>query len=65
MTQITRLTELRGQLTGMLTAIPGSPCPDPAPGTWLPALASNLALAPTSPPTSTSDLDLAPKGGDP
>jgi DNA-binding transcriptional MerR regulator len=36
-TEITRLTELRGQLTGMLSAIPGSPCPDPAPGTWLPA----------------------------
>ena len=36
-TEITRLTELRGQLTGVLTATPGSPCPDPAPGTWLPA----------------------------
>lgn len=35
--EITRLTELRGQLAGMLTAIPGSGCPDPVPGTWLPA----------------------------
>jgi hypothetical protein len=34
---MTRLTELRSQLTGMLTAIPGPACPDPAPGTWLPA----------------------------
>jgi DNA-binding transcriptional MerR regulator len=37
--EITRLTELRGQLTCMLTAIPGPACPDPAPGTWLPATA--------------------------
>jgi DNA-binding transcriptional MerR regulator len=35
--EITRLTELRGQLADMLTAIPGPACPDPAPGTWLPA----------------------------
>jgi DNA-binding transcriptional MerR regulator len=35
--EITRLSELRGQLTGMLTAIPAPVCPDPAPGTWLPA----------------------------
>jgi DNA-binding transcriptional MerR regulator len=34
--EIIRLTDLRGQLAGMLTAIPGSACPDPAPGTWLP-----------------------------
>jgi MerR family transcriptional regulator, mercuric resistance operon regulatory protein len=35
--EISRLTELRGQLASMLTAIPGPACPDPAPGTWLPA----------------------------
>jgi DNA-binding transcriptional MerR regulator len=34
--EITRLTDLRGQLEGMLAAIPGPACPDPAPGTWLP-----------------------------
>jgi DNA-binding transcriptional MerR regulator len=44
--EITRLSELRGQLTGMLTAIPGPACPDPAPGTWLPA---------TTPTTPTSE----------
>ncbi len=43
--EISRLSELRGQLTGMLTAIPGPACPDPAPGTWLPA------NAPTTPTT--------------
>jgi DNA-binding transcriptional MerR regulator len=32
--EITRLTALRAQLTGMLTAMPGPACPDPAPGTW-------------------------------
>jgi DNA-binding transcriptional MerR regulator len=34
--EITRLSDLRGQLAGMLTAIPGPGCPDPVPGTWLP-----------------------------
>ena len=52
--EMTRLTELRGQLTGMLTAIPGPACPDPAPGTWLPATAAGTGNG-----TST------PKGGDP
>jgi DNA-binding transcriptional MerR regulator len=32
--EIARLTTLRAQLTGMLTAMPGPGCPDPAPGTW-------------------------------
>jgi DNA-binding transcriptional MerR regulator len=32
--EITRLAALRAQLTGMLTAMPGPACPDPAPGTW-------------------------------
>ena len=32
--EIRRLTALRAQLTGMLTAMPGPGCPDPAPGTW-------------------------------
>jgi DNA-binding transcriptional MerR regulator len=32
--EIARLTALRAQLTGMLAAMPGSGCPDPAPGTW-------------------------------
>jgi DNA-binding transcriptional MerR regulator len=32
--EIRRLTALRAQLTGMLTAMPGPACPDPAPGTW-------------------------------
>jgi len=35
--EITRLSDLRGQLAGMLTAIAGPVCPDPVPGTWLPA----------------------------
>jgi len=34
--EITRLTSLRDQLAGMLAAIPGPACPDPAPGTWRP-----------------------------
>jgi len=32
--EISRLTALRAQLTGMLTGMPGPGCPDPAPGTW-------------------------------
>jgi DNA-binding transcriptional MerR regulator len=32
--EIARLTALRAELTGMLTAMPGPACPDPAPGTW-------------------------------
>jgi len=43
--EMTRLTELRGQLTNMLTAIPGPACPDPAPGTWLPATATATGAA--------------------
>ncbi|MBO0833017.1 MAG: MerR family transcriptional regulator [Actinobacteria bacterium] len=35
--EMTRLAELREQLTGMLTAMPGPACPDPVPGTWRPA----------------------------
>jgi len=51
--EIIRLTELRGQLTGMLTAIPGPACPDPAPGTWCP------------PPSPSPSPSPSPKGGDP
>jgi DNA-binding transcriptional MerR regulator len=40
--EIARLTELRGQLAGMLTGIPGPGCPDPAPGTWLPAAGTGI-----------------------
>ncbi|MGD0066782.1 MAG: MerR family DNA-binding protein [Streptosporangiaceae bacterium] len=49
--EIIRLAELRGHLTGMLTAIPGPACPDPVPGTWCPppALAPGTAPAPTRP----------------
>lgn len=32
--EMRRLTALRAQLTGMLTAMPGPACPNPAPGTW-------------------------------
>jgi len=32
--EIARLTALRAELTGMLIAMPGPGCPDPAPGTW-------------------------------
>jgi len=32
--EIARLTALRADLTGMLDAMPGPGCPDPAPGTW-------------------------------
>lgn len=32
--EIARLTALRAELTGMLAAMPGPGCPDPAPGTW-------------------------------
>jgi DNA-binding transcriptional MerR regulator len=32
--EIARLAALRAQLTGMLTAMAGPSCPDPAPGTW-------------------------------
>ena len=32
--EIARLTVLRAELTGMLSAMPGPSCPDPAPGTW-------------------------------
>lgn len=32
--EITRLTTLRAELAGMLAAMPGPGCPDPAPGTW-------------------------------
>ncbi len=32
--EIARLSALRAELAGMLTAMPGPDCPDPAPGTW-------------------------------
>lgn len=32
--EIARLTALRAELAGMLAAMPGDGCPDPAPGTW-------------------------------
>ena len=32
--EIARLTALRAELAGMLAAMPGPACPDPAPGTW-------------------------------
>jgi DNA-binding transcriptional MerR regulator len=35
-TEITRLTALRAELLTMLTAMAGSGCPDPLPGTWCP-----------------------------
>lgn len=35
--EVARLTDLRRQLTAMLTAIPGPACPDPVPGTWRPS----------------------------
>lgn len=39
--EMTKLAALRGQLTAMLTAIPGPACPDPVPGTWRPATPDN------------------------
>ena len=33
---IKRLSALRGELLGMLSAMPGPDCPDPLPGTWCP-----------------------------
>jgi MerR family transcriptional regulator, mercuric resistance operon regulatory protein len=39
--EIAQLNGLRGQLTAMLTAIPGPACPDPAPGTWWPPAADH------------------------
>ena len=35
-TEIDRLSALRAELIGMLTAMPGPDCPDPLPGTWCP-----------------------------
>ena len=32
--EIARLTALRAELAGMLSVMPGQPCPDPVPGTW-------------------------------
>ena len=32
--EMARLRALRAELTGMLAAMPGPGCPDPAPGTW-------------------------------
>jgi DNA-binding transcriptional MerR regulator len=32
--EMARLSALRAELTGMLAAMPGPACPDPAPGTW-------------------------------
>jgi DNA-binding transcriptional MerR regulator len=34
--EITQLARLREELQTMLAAIPGTSCPDPAPGTWCP-----------------------------
>lgn len=34
--EMARLAALRDELAGMLTAMPGPDCPDPAPGTWCP-----------------------------
>lgn len=34
--EIGRLSALRGELAGMLAAMPGPDCPDPVPGTWCP-----------------------------
>lgn len=34
--EITRLTELRADLTAMADALPSPDCPDPIPGTWCP-----------------------------
>jgi DNA-binding transcriptional MerR regulator len=34
--EIERLSALRGELVGMLAAMPGPDCPDPLPGTWCP-----------------------------
>jgi DNA-binding transcriptional MerR regulator len=35
--EIGRLARLRAELLGMLAAMPGPDCPDPLPGTWVPA----------------------------
>jgi len=32
--EIERLSALRAELLGMLSAMPGPDCPDPLPGTW-------------------------------
>jgi DNA-binding transcriptional MerR regulator len=37
-TEMSRLAGLRGELQGMLAAMPGPGCPDPLPGTWRPAV---------------------------
>jgi MerR family transcriptional regulator, mercuric resistance operon regulatory protein len=34
--EMARLAALRAELHGMLAAMPGPDCPDPAPGTWCP-----------------------------
>ena len=34
--EMARLAALRGELTGMLTAMPGPDCPNPDPGAWCP-----------------------------
>jgi DNA-binding transcriptional MerR regulator len=36
-TEIRRMTLLRAELAAMLAKIPGSDCPEPAPGTWMPS----------------------------
>jgi DNA-binding transcriptional MerR regulator len=51
--EMIRLTELRGHLTDMLTAIPGPACPDPAPGTWLPTATTFATASATGTGTGT------------
>ena len=51
--EMIRLTELRGHLTDMLTAIPGPACPDPAPGTWLPTATTFATASATATGTGT------------
>lgn len=45
--ELARLTDLRGQLAGMLTGLPGPDCPDPVPGTWCPAPGLRHAALPS------------------
>lgn len=40
--EMKRLAALRAELTGILTAMSGPDCPDPAPGTWCPPVLRDL-----------------------
>jgi DNA-binding transcriptional MerR regulator len=40
--EMARLAALRGELTDMVTRMPGPGCPDPAPGTWCPPVTADL-----------------------